>query len=187
MSNSGCFAPELLPSDIAAIVQEMNQLRLADIGLTSVVMDELANKITTDFWAKRRAWRGIKKNEDGTPLGPAHFVHIFENDCFNVTLILMPPGCWLPLHDHCGMTVFTKVLHGSMKVTSLDFKKKFNDWHEGRRNYLAEGKAFLSLCECVYSCVPPRKLSFAFNTYLQKGKPLREKMEFTQTKMKPLY
>lgn len=45
----------------------------------------------------------------------------------DIAVFVVPKGNTLPLHDHPGMTVASKLLHGSLEVTSFDHADK----HEG--------------------------------------------------------
>ncbi|KAF8684375.1 hypothetical protein HU200_044265 [Digitaria exilis] len=41
---------------------------------------------------------------------------IFQCNKFEIAVIFLPPGTTMPLHDHPGMTVFTKLLTGSAHI-----------------------------------------------------------------------
>jgi len=70
----------------------MNQMQATDVGL-------------------------IMKDENLTNI---EFVDVIDNDDFTVGIFLIPKGQRLPLHDHPGMTVLSKVLFGTLKVNSFD-------------------------------------------------------------------
>mmetsp|Transcript_5636 Transcript_5636/g.13139 ORF Transcript_5636/g.13139 Transcript_5636/m.13139 type:complete len:305 (+) Transcript_5636:264-1178(+) len=139
------FACQIQSEDEAAVAKVLKSIKLEDVGLAAHVMDDLAEKITEHFWRVRRGWAGSSpwsssfkgKNQQN---GPAHFLHVCRHELFEVALIVMPKGSWLPLHDHPGMSVFTKVLHGRLRVTSFDFVEQFETEEEGKRTTLASAR-----------------------------------------------
>ncbi|CEL93704.1 unnamed protein product [Vitrella brassicaformis CCMP3155] len=64
-----------------------------------------------------------------TPAGGMHhqdppttaiaWMDIYENEHFEVKLFIIPPGHGLPIHDHPGMLVISKVLFGTLSVRAF--------------------------------------------------------------------
>jgi len=50
---------------------------------------------------------------------PVCYADLYDSDAFSVTLFSLPPASTLPLHSHPNMTVISRVLLGSVNVTSF--------------------------------------------------------------------
>jgi plant cysteine oxidase len=48
---------------------------------------------------------------------------VYECADFELCIFVFPEGARLPLHDHPGMTVLTKVLYGSLSMRSFDWEQ----------------------------------------------------------------
>lgn len=53
-----------------------------------------------------------------------HYWKLWESDTIDVGIFFLPPGGVIPLHNHPGMSVVTRVLYGSAQVTSFDLVPK---------------------------------------------------------------
>ena len=51
-----------------------------------------------------------------------HSIELVEGPDVHATLFGLRAGAVIPLHDHPGMTVLCKVLHGRMRVSSLEWE-----------------------------------------------------------------
>lgn len=131
-------AHELEPSQeaIQRLRSLLDTVKPIDLGLDEAAIEEIEQHASRSFYRRVIRRRVPRRSGTGgrwatsvtyvhTP--PVTYFHIYQCDSFSMGIFCLPKSAVIPLHDHCGMTVLSKLLYGSMHVTAYDWLDPVTD------------------------------------------------------------
>ncbi|KAH9299448.1 hypothetical protein KI387_031130, partial [Taxus chinensis] len=116
------------PPAIARLKAVLDGMKPPDVGLDENEENEEERRTNTYLGPSKR--RKLSRNTAASDLFPPQpfryppditYVHIHECDSFSMGIFCLPKSAVIPLHNHFGMTVLSKVLYGSMHVLAYDW------------------------------------------------------------------
>jgi len=109
------FTSTSVPSEaqVSNVRAVLDSIKPQDLGLT-----EQLNRGDRGFGDDGQgSWRPIMSRY----APPISYLHLYECDLFSMGVFVLPTSASIPLHNHPGMTVLSRLLYGNMHVRAYDW------------------------------------------------------------------
>lgn len=104
---------QLSNSEVATLRDALSSVSLQELGLKAPSKEQGIRNMEDAFQ------RLMLMSSQRRP--PITYLHIYEDPEVSVGIFCLPAGACIPLHNHPGMTVFSRLLYGQMFVQSFDW------------------------------------------------------------------
>eukprot|EP00245_Coleochaete_scutata_P007501 TRINITY_DN2292_c0_g1_i1.p1 TRINITY_DN2292_c0_g1~~TRINITY_DN2292_c0_g1_i1.p1 ORF type:complete len:277 (-),score=47.27 TRINITY_DN2292_c0_g1_i1:418-1248(-) len=108
---------------IKEIVSILDQIKPKDVGLELASAD---NQRGFGFFGNA-AKNGRRHTLTSRWAPPITYLHLYECEEFSMGIFCLPTSAAIPLHNHPGMTVMSKLLYGTLHVRSYDWVDPFDE------------------------------------------------------------
>ncbi|XP_002974522.2 plant cysteine oxidase 3 [Selaginella moellendorffii] len=107
------------PLVVRKICHILDGITCPDVGLSEESVNQLNRGL--GFFGGQR---GRHSSMAARWAPPISYLHLHESSTFSMGIFCLPTSSAIPLHDHPGMTVFSRLLYGTLHVRSYDWVDK---------------------------------------------------------------
>ncbi|KAM3751150.1 hypothetical protein ACB098_04G086900 [Castanea mollissima] len=151
-NNTLTSSPSPSPQASQSICSLLDTLGPADVGLKEELSDDDLEHGNFGLNQLDRAERQAQ---------PITYLDVYKCDSSTMCIFCLPTAAVIPLHDHPGMTVFSKVLYGSIHVKAYDWVEPAQIQEtKGPSSFPVTPCAVLDILSPPYKEEPGRKFSY---------------------------